>query len=64
LLDVPPDTALERKQDRWTADQLAAQVELYRAEREGLGVTLVDGDRPQEQICAEIAAEVWRRLGN
>jgi len=64
LLDVPPETALRRKQDRWTADQLAAQVELYRAEREGLGVTLVDGDRPQEQICAEIAAEVWRRLGD
>jgi thymidylate kinase len=62
LLDVPPETAFARKQDRWAIDQLARQVDLYRAEREGLGIMLVDGARPQEEICAEIAAEVWRRL--
>ena len=63
LLDVSPDTALARKQDRWALEQLRRQADLYRAEHGRLGVKLVDGERPEEEICAEIAAEVWRALG-
>ena len=64
LLDVSPETALARKQDRWSLQQLRAQVDLYYAECERLGVEMVDAERPQEEICAEIAAEVWRRRGS
>lgn len=63
LLDVSPDTALARKQDRWTLDQLRGQASLYRTEQKRLGIMRIDGERPREEICAEIAAEVWRRLG-
>jgi thymidylate kinase len=63
LLDVSPETAIERKRDRWTLEQLRGQAELYRTEQARLGVQRIDGDRPREEICAEIAEEVWRRLG-
>jgi thymidylate kinase len=63
-LDVSPETALARKEDRWTLDQLHTQARLYRIEHERLGVLRIDGERAPDQICAEIAAEVWRRLGS
>jgi thymidylate kinase len=62
LLDVSPETALERKRDRWTLEQLRGQAKLYRAEHERLGVRRIDGERPTEEICAEIAAAVWQAL--
>lgn len=63
LLDVSPEAALSRKRDRWTLEQLGQQAELYRAEQAQLGVRRIDGDRTREEICAEIAAEVWQTLG-
>ncbi len=63
LLDVPGEVALGRKQDQWSVDDLRRQVELYREEADRLDVIRLDGTRPQEEVCAEIAEAVWRRLG-
>jgi len=62
LLHVRPETALERKDDRWSLEDLRRQSELYREEAERLGVTRLDGERSRDVLCAEIALEVWRAL--
>jgi len=62
LLDVAPETALGRKQDRWTSEGLEAHVRLYREQRAAFGAVLIDGQAPLEEIGAEIAETVWRRL--
>jgi thymidylate kinase len=64
LLDVPPEAALERKQDQWSLDALRRQRELYLEEAERLGVSVLDGTRPREELCAEIAGTSWRVLGH
>jgi thymidylate kinase len=63
FLDVAPETAIERKQDRWTVEQLRLQAELYRRHSDDVGASRIDGERPREEICAEIAKKVWRRVG-
>ena len=62
LLDVPAETSLRRKEDRWHREELEAQVVLYREEQPGHGVTRLDGESEREALCAEIAEAVWRRL--
>ncbi|HKP16861.1 MAG TPA: hypothetical protein VJT84_00185, partial [Gaiellaceae bacterium] len=64
LLDVPPEVALERKQDQWSLDALRRQRELYLEEAARLGVRVLDGTRPREELCAEIAEASWRALGD
>ena len=61
FLDVPPEVALSRKHD-WDLPVLERQAELYRAEHAELGVRRLDGERPREELAAEIAREVWHRL--
>lgn len=63
FLDVAPETALARKQDQWDLRALRRLVALYRDEYDSLGVHRLDGELPREELCAEIAAVVWRRLG-
>jgi thymidylate kinase len=62
LLDVPAETGLARKAEQYDLGQLARQVRLYREEHEQLGVRRLDGERPREELCAEIAREVWLAL--
>jgi thymidylate kinase len=62
LLDVAPETAFARKQDRWSLEALQRQAMTYRDEAAALGVVRLDGDRPREELCAEIAETVWRAL--
>jgi thymidylate kinase len=62
LLDVRPETALARKPDEWTLGQLQRQAELYRDHAERLGIRRLDGELPREQLCSNIATEVWRVL--
>jgi thymidylate kinase len=62
LLEVAPETALGRKVDQWNLDDLRRQFELYREEAERQGVVRLDGERPREDLCAEIAAAVWRSV--
>jgi thymidylate kinase len=61
-LDVSPETAHARKRD-WTLEQLRAQARLYSDECDSFRVRRVDAERPREEVCADIAEEVWRALG-
>lgn len=58
FLDVSPATALERKGE-WGEEWLTRHRELYLQECPRLGVTVLDGEKPREDICARIAREVW-----
>jgi hypothetical protein len=35
---------------------------LYREERAAFGAARIDGERPYEELCEWIAADVWRSL--
>jgi thymidylate kinase len=58
FLDVSPQTALERKGE-WGEEWLRSHRELYLQECPRMGVTVLDGEKPREEICAQIAREVW-----
>jgi thymidylate kinase len=60
FLDVPAEVAWERKGEAGV-EALARQRALYQEEHTRLGVRRLDGTRPREELCAEIAREVWRR---
>ncbi len=62
LLDVPAETGFSRKAEQYDLGQLTRQVRLYREEHDRLGVHRLDGERPREELCAEIAREVWLAL--
>ncbi len=61
-LDVPPEVAMARKAEDYTLEQRALEAGLYREEHGPLGARRLDGERPREELCAEIAPEVWRSL--
>jgi thymidylate kinase len=63
LLDVPPETALARKRDKWNLEELTDQARMYRDRSDEFAVMRVDGERPPDQIADEIADEVLRRMG-
>lgn len=58
FLDVAPATALARKGE-WGEEWLTRHRELYLQECPRIGVTVLDGEEPREEICAQIAREVW-----
>lgn len=62
LLEVAPETAFARKQDRWSLEELQRQAAAYRDEAAELGVVRLDGERPRDELCAQIAEAVWRAL--
>lgn len=62
FLDVAPETALARKQDRWTSEGLSAHARLYREQHAAFATVRIDGQAPVEEVCAQIAERVWRRL--
>jgi thymidylate kinase len=59
LLDVPAEVAYARKEEVGV-DSLDRQRRLYREEHVDVGVRLLDGERPTEDLCAEIALDVWQ----
>jgi thymidylate kinase len=59
LLDVAPEAALARKPDQFDIDELRTQAALYRAWHGRLGVRRLDGEAPPEEVCAQIARQVW-----
>ncbi len=61
-LDVPAEVAYGRKPEQFPVERLAARQPLYEAELPSAGAIRIDGTRPPEEICAEIAWETWRRL--
>ena len=62
MLEIRPEIAFSRKPDDWTLDQLRRQGELYKEHSERLSVPRLDGELPREELCTEIATEVWRAL--
>lgn len=61
LLDVAPDVAYARKRDFPLAN-LRGRAELYHEHWQALGVRRLDGERPRDELCEEIAREVWSFL--
>ena len=62
FLAVPPELALERKPEQYDLKQLALQASLYEAEYARLGWKRLDGRRPREELCEEIARDLWTKL--
>ena len=62
FLDVPPETVMARKDLQYGLEQLHHQAKMYRVEAPRLAVARLDGQRPREELCEEIANEVWRAL--
>lgn len=62
LLDVAPEAALRRKEDLYALDELRTQSELYRSEASRHGVGRLDGERPRDELCACVGADVWAGL--
>ena len=62
LLDVPAATAHARKAEQYSLQDLERQADLYRQEHARLNVRRLDGELPREELCSEIAMEVWRTL--
>jgi thymidylate kinase len=62
FVDVPAETAWRRKPEQYDPAALERQMRLYRETCETLGARRVDGERPREQLCAELAEEAWRTL--
>lgn len=61
LLDIPPESAYARNQE-YSPQQTALRARLYREEHDGLGVRRLDGERPREDLCRQLALEVWTAL--
>ncbi len=62
FLDIAPETAFARKTDHYDLEQLRRQAALYRQEYRHLGACRLDGERPRDELCSEIASEVWAAL--
>jgi thymidylate kinase len=62
FVDVPAETAYARKAEQYSLKDLTRQAQLYREEAPRLNVKTVDGERRREDLCAEIAEDVWRAL--
>jgi thymidylate kinase len=62
LLDIPAEVSLARKSDIWSPSQLVEQTTLYRSLAPRFGVRRLDGQRPPDEIAAEIAREAWLAL--
>jgi thymidylate kinase len=61
LLDVSPETAYARNQE-YTREQTKLRARLYREDYPALGVTRLDGERSREELCEQVALEVWSEL--
>jgi thymidylate kinase len=61
-VDVPAATAHARKAEQYSLEDLERQARLYREERDGLGVRALDGEHPREELCTQVALDVWRAL--
>ena len=61
-LDVPPETALARKTEQYGLAELEVLTRLYRGEYRTLGAQRLDGQRKPDELCAEIATDVWRAI--
>jgi len=61
LLDVAPDVASSRKDD-FSPSENAQRAAFYEERRHELRAERLDGMRPVEEVCAEVAAATWTAL--
>lgn len=61
-LSVPPQHAIDRKPRPGIEPRVTRQARAYEHRHPALGVARLDATRPVDDLAAEIAAEVWRRL--
>ena len=62
FLDAPPEVVTARKDVQYGLEELRQEAALYRAEAPAVGMMRLDGERPREDLCEEIATDVWRKL--
>jgi thymidylate kinase len=62
FLDVEPATSLARKEDGWSLEELVVQARFYREEHERFAAVRLDGSRPPDELCSQIAEQAWRAL--
>jgi thymidylate kinase len=60
--DITPETALARKADWFGIEELRQQAALYREELGRLGVSVIPGEGPRDEVAADLILAVWRRL--
>jgi thymidylate kinase len=58
FLDVPGSTALGRKNEKYTPEQMDLLVSLYQDEAGWLAVRRFDGEADRERLCADIGRDV------
>ncbi len=61
-LDVPGEVAYSRKPEQFSVERLSARRRLYEEALPGGHTIRIDGTRPPEEICAEIARMTWLAL--
>ncbi len=61
-LDVPGEVAYSRKPEQFPVERLVARRRLYEEALPAGDTIRIDGTRPPEEICAEIARMTWLRL--
>jgi len=59
LLDVPPEIATARKPE-YDVDQNTERAQIYRKLAHEHGAIWIDSTLPPEEICAQIARDVWQ----
>ena len=59
FLEVRPSVAARRKGGRSNLGDLEHQARLYGEEAARMGVRRLDGERPEEDLCGEIAQDLW-----
>jgi hypothetical protein len=62
FLDISAQASVARKEDIWSVEQLERHRALYLDELARHPVRRIDGEAAAEDVCAEIAVEVWRAL--
>jgi thymidylate kinase len=62
LLEIPAEQAYERKEDVFSLEQVRKQEYRYGYEAARLGVIRLDATKSIEEVFADAAVAVWRRL--
>ena len=62
FLDVSPEAAYARKAEQYEVDDLELLRRLYLEEAEAAAVEVIDGERPLNEISAQVAHDVWKAL--
>lgn len=62
LIHVTPEVAHERRRDEHELEELADLVRLYDEELSRVSVRVIDGTRTMDEVCADLAREIWLAL--